>query len=159
MAKTVITYGTFDMFHVGHLSLLRRLRDMGDQLIVAVSTDEFNAVKGKRTLVPYSQRAEIVSSIRYVDWVIAENDWEQKVDDVKKYAVDVFAIGDDWRGHFDFLKPYCEVVYLERTQGISSTDLKSSLEQMMMMSADELLKVFEVLELGRSRSSVLAKPR
>jgi glycerol-3-phosphate cytidylyltransferase len=122
--KTVITYGTFDLFHIGHLRLLERLKEKGDRLIVAVSTDEFNEKKNKRSFLPYEQRAEIVSAIRYVDMVIPEEAWEQKLDDIKKYDVGVFGIGDDWVGKFDFLAPYCEVIYLSRTSGISSTSLR-----------------------------------
>jgi len=125
--KTVITYGTFDMFHIGHLRLIERLREMGDRLIIAVSTDEFNELKGKKTLIPYEQRAEIVSNIKGVDLVIPEKSWDQKIEDVKKYNVDIFAIGDDWKGKFDFLKEYCEVVYLPRTEGISTTQIKEKL--------------------------------
>lgn len=123
--KTVITYGTFDLFHIGHLKLLERLRGLGDRLIVAVSTDEFNEKKGKRSFMPFEHRAQIVASVRHVDMVIPENSWEQKVEDVKRYGVDVFGIGDDWAGKFDHLKAHCEVVYLPRTQGVSSTSLKS----------------------------------
>jgi glycerol-3-phosphate cytidylyltransferase len=123
--KTVITYGTFDLFHIGHLKLLERLKTFGDRLIVGVSTDEFNAVKGKRSFMPYQHRAEIVSAVRHVDLVIAEQDWDQKLRDVHEHSVDVFGIGDDWAGKFDFLKPHCEVVYLPRTHGVSSTSLKT----------------------------------
>lgn len=122
--KTVITYGTFDLFHIGHLRLLERLKEKGDRLIVAVSTDEFNQKKNKRSFLPYEQRAQIVSAIRCVDQVIPEESWEQKVLDIKKYGIDVFGIGDDWKGKFDFLMEHCEVVYLPRTMGISSTSLK-----------------------------------
>ncbi|MCE8035039.1 glycerol-3-phosphate cytidylyltransferase [Billgrantia tianxiuensis] len=146
MGGTVITYGTFDMFHIGHLNLLRRLAGMGNRLIVAVSTDEFNAGKGKRTLIPFEQRAEIVRSIRYVDEVIPETNWEQKIEDVQRYDVSTFAIGDDWRGHFDFLTPYCEVVYLPRTEGVSTTDLKRSLNRFCSVSREDLLRAFDVLE-------------
>jgi len=111
-SRTIITYGTFDMFHIGHLKLLRRLKEMGDKLIVGVSTDEFNALKGKKTLIPYDQRSAIVEAIDCVDLVVPEENWEQKVEDIRRYDVDVFAIGDDWRGKFDFLEEYCEVVYL-----------------------------------------------
>ena len=149
MSKTVITYGTFDMFHVGHLKLLKRLSEMGDKVIVAVSTDEFNLGKGKKTLIPYQQRADIVASIRYVDQVIPEKSWEQKLSDVKRYNVDVFAIGDDWRGKFDFLEELCEVVYLERTKNISTTDLKRSLKRFLSIPHDDLIKAFEVLEMLR----------
>ncbi|WP_345740350.1 adenylyltransferase/cytidyltransferase family protein [Halomonas getboli] len=146
MPSTVITYGTFDMFHIGHLNLLRRIAGLGERLIVAVSTDEFNAGKGKRTLIPFEQRAEIVRSIRYVDEVIPELSWEQKVEDVQRYAVSTFAIGDDWQGHFDFLRPYCEVVYLPRTEGVSTTELKRSLNRFCSVSREDVLHAFEVLE-------------
>jgi glycerol-3-phosphate cytidylyltransferase len=146
MTKTVITYGTFDMFHIGHLRLLRRLAALGDRLVVAVSTEEFNAGKGKRTLIPYDQRAEIIQSIRYVDEVIPENSWEQKLDDVQRYGVSTFAIGEDWKGRFDFLKPYCEVIYLPRTEGISSTELKRSLNRFSSISREDLMHAFEVLD-------------
>lgn len=131
--KRVITYGTFDMFHIGHLNLLNRLANLGDELIVAVSTDEFNAIKGKKTLIPYEQRAEIVRNIKCVTEVIGEENWEQKVEDIKRYEIDVFAMGNDWEGKFDFLKPYCEVVYLPRTDGISSTELKAALNDFLQL--------------------------
>jgi glycerol-3-phosphate cytidylyltransferase len=145
MGKTIITYGTFDLFHIGHLRLLQRLKAMGDKLIVAVSTDEFNAGKGKKTIIPYDQRAEIVENIKCVDMVIPEISWNQKIDDVKKYGVDIFAIGEDWRGKFDFLKEFCDVVYLERTKDISSSQLKKTLNT-FTVSKEELLKAFEILE-------------
>jgi glycerol-3-phosphate cytidylyltransferase len=145
MGKTIITYGTFDLFHIGHLRLLQRLKAMGDKLIVAVSTDEFNAGKGKKTIIPYDQRAEIVENIKCVDMVIPEISWNQKIDDVKKYGVDIFAIGEDWRGKFDFLKEFCDVVYLERTKDISSSQLKRTLNT-FTVSKEELLKAFEILE-------------
>lgn len=127
--KIVLTYGTFDMFHIGHLNLLNRLKSLGDKLIVAVSTDEFNSIKGKKTLIPFEQRALIVQNIKCVDMVISEENWEQKIDDIKKYNVDIFAMGDDWQGKFDFLKDYCEVIYLPRTQNISTTELKKELNK------------------------------
>lgn len=145
MAKTVITYGTFDLFHIGHLKLLQRLKSMGDRLIVAISTDEFNEGKGKKTMIPYEQRAEIVANIKCVDMVIPETSWEQKITDVQKYNVDIFAIGNDWEGKFDFLKEYCDVVYLERTQGISSTQIKQTLKT-FSVSKDEIIKAFDILE-------------
>lgn len=126
--KIVLTYGTFDMFHIGHLKLLQRLKLLGDKLIVAVSTDTFNELKGKKTLIPYEQRSLIVENIKCVDKVIAEHSWEQKIEDIKKYNVDVFAMGNDWDGKFDFLKDYCDVVYLERTKNISTTQLKQELD-------------------------------
>ena len=149
--KTIITYGTFDMFHIGHLNLLKRLKAMGDKLVVAVSTDEFNLGKGKKTLIPYEQRAAIVSAIEYVDLVIPEDNWEQKITDIATYNVDVFVIGDDWKGKFDFLKEYCEVKYLERTQGISTTELKetlSSIPKLDLHALDEVLKVLSSLREG-----------
>ena len=132
--KIVLTYGTFDMFHIGHLNLLNRLKNLGSKLIVAVSTDEFNSIKGKKTLIPFEQRALIVQNIKCVDMVISEKNWEQKIDDIKKYNVDIFAMGDDWKGKFDFLKDYCEVIYLPRTQNISTTELKKELNKYLGIS-------------------------
>ena len=126
--KTVITYGTFDLFHIGHLNIIKRAKALGDYLIVAVSSDEFNRIKGKKCQICDKDRMEIVKAIRYVDKVIPEENWEQKRDDIKKYNVDIFVMGDDWKGKFDFLKEYCEVVYLPRTQGISTTQLKEELK-------------------------------
>ncbi|MCD8543314.1 MAG: adenylyltransferase/cytidyltransferase family protein [Sulfurospirillum cavolei] len=128
---TVITYGTFDMFHIGHLNLLNRLSQLGTNLIVAVSTDEFNALKGKKTLIPYEQRAAIVANIKGVTRVIPEQNWEQKIEDITTYHIDIFAMGNDWEGKFDFLKPYCEVIYLPRTKEISTTQLKTALNQFL----------------------------
>jgi len=125
--KKVITYGTFDLFHFGHLRLLQRAKALGDYLVVAVSSDEFNAIKGKKCTYPYEHRAKIVEAIKYVNEVIPEHKWEQKIDDVKKHDIDIFVMGDDWKGKFDFLKDYCKVVYLERTKDISTTELKSSI--------------------------------
>jgi glycerol-3-phosphate cytidylyltransferase len=147
VSKTVITYGTFDMFHIGHLRLIQRLQLLGDRLIVAVSTDEFNLQKGKQVLIPYEQRAEIVAAIAGVDMVIPETSWEQKKFDIDAYNVDVFAIGDDWQGRFDSLKEYCEVVYLERTEGVSTTELKESLGKVLSVPRDEILRALEVLEM------------
>ena len=124
---TVLTYGTFDLFHIGHLNLIERLSQMGDRLIIAVSTDEFNAGKGKTSVVSYEDRARIINSIKGVDLVIPETSWEQKATDIKEHDVDVFAIGEDWAGKFDELKELCEVVYLPRTDGISSTEIKQML--------------------------------
>lgn len=120
----MLTYGTFDLFHIGHLNLLKRLKALGDYLVVAVSTDEFNRGKGKQTIIRFEDRMEIVRSVRCVDLVIPETRWEQKIDDVKEHGVAVFGMGDDWAGKFDFLLPHCEVVYLPRTSNISSTSLK-----------------------------------
>lgn len=125
--KKVITYGTFDLIHRGHINILRRAKEMGDYLIVALSTDEFTTGKGKQVYYKYEERKSILEAIKYVDEVIPETCWEQKVDDVVKNGISVFVIGEDWRGKFDFLKPYCEVVYLPRTEGISTTRIKSDL--------------------------------
>jgi len=141
--KTVITYGTFDLFHIGHLKLLERLDNYADRLIVAISTDEFNSKKGKQVFIPFEQRKEIVKAIKYVDVVIPEDNWEQKIFDIEKYEVDIFAMGNDWKGKFDFLKEYCEVIYLDRTKGISSTYLKKSLDS---ISKEEIFTAFSVLE-------------
>jgi len=144
--KIVLTYGTFDMFHIGHLKLLERLSQLGNKLIVAVSSDEFNKIKGKKTIIPYEQRAEIVEAIKYVDMVIPENDWEQKIIDIKKYNVDIFSMGHDWEGKFDELKEYCDVVYLPRTEGISSTDLKDTLKKIDAININDINKAFEILK-------------
>lgn len=146
MSKIIITYGTFDMFHIGHLNLLNRVKSLGDRLIVGVSTDEFNALKGKKTLIPFDQRRQIVEAIRGVDLVIPETGWEQKVDDIKRHNVDVFVMGNDWAGKFDHLKAYCDVVYLERTDGISTTELKQSLKKFLSVSKEDVIKAFEILD-------------
>lgn len=145
--RTVLTYGTFDLFHVGHLRLLKSLKDMsGDgRVIVGVSSDEFNERKGKKSLIPFDQRAEIVGAIDCVELVIKENSWDQKEKDVEEYGVDIFAIGDDWTGKFDYLSKMCEVIYLPRTQGVSTTDLKSSLESFISLDPDDVIKTYEVL--------------
>lgn len=127
--NTIITYGTFDLFHIGHVKLLERISSLCNNIIVGVSTDEFNQAKGKTSVIPYEQRAEIVRSCRYVTKVIPEETWEQKSDDVSQYKVDAFAIGDDWKGKFDFLKDQCDVIYLPRTPEISTTKLKQTLSQ------------------------------
>ena len=136
--KTVLTYGTFDLFHIGHLNLLKRARELGDKLIVAVSTDEFNATKGKTTLMPFEHRVELVRSVRFVDEVIAESNWDQKISDVAEHKVDIFVMGSDWQDKFDFLKPHCEVVYLPRTDNVSSTDLKKAIQVFMQLKRDFL---------------------
>ncbi|PEB79056.1 glycerol-3-phosphate cytidylyltransferase [Bacillus nitratireducens] len=125
--KKVITYGTFDLLHWGHINLLKRAKDLGDYLIVAVSSDEFNKLKNKKSYHSYENRKMILEAVRYVDEVIPEHNWEQKVKDVVNHDVDIFVMGDDWGGEFDFLKEYCEVVYLPRTVGISTTKIKQEL--------------------------------
>lgn len=125
--KRVITYGTYDLLHYGHIELLRRAREMGDYLIVALSTDEFNQIKYKKSYYDYEQRKMMLESIRYVDLVIPEEGWGQKEKDVDRFDVDVFVMGHDWEGEFDFLKDKCEVIYLNRTEGISTTKIKQEL--------------------------------
>jgi glycerol-3-phosphate cytidylyltransferase len=125
--KKVITYGTYDLLHVGHINLLRRAKELGDYLIVVVSSDEFNAIKNKKAYYSFEDRKKILEAIKYVDEVLPEYTWEQKIDDVVNNNVDVFVMGDDWKGKFDFLKEYCEVVYLPRTEGISTTKIKEDL--------------------------------
>ncbi|SDM54951.1 glycerol-3-phosphate cytidylyltransferase [Sediminibacillus halophilus] len=125
--KKIITYGTFDLIHEGHINILKRAKQLGDHLTVAVSTDDFNHTKEKKAYHCYKTRKLIVEAIRYVDDVIPENDWEQKVNDIQRLNIDVFVMGDDWKGKFDYLKEYCEVVYLPRTSGISSTQIKNDL--------------------------------
>lgn len=127
MMKRVITYGTFDLLHWGHIRLLERARALGDYLIVATSTDQFNALKHKEAYHSFEHRKYILEAIRYVDKVIPETSWNQKIQDVKNYNIDIFVMGDDWKGQFDFLKDYCEVVYLPRTEGISTTKIKQDL--------------------------------
>ena len=127
--KTVITYGTFDILHYGHINLLRRAKELGDFLIVAISTDEFNALKGKKSYYNYETRKMMLEAIKYVDLVIPETCWEQKVQDVHTYNVNIFTMGSDWKGKFDFLKEEgVEVVYLPRTEGISSTKIKEDMK-------------------------------
>ena len=126
--KRVITYGTFDLLHYGHINLLKRARELGDYLIVALSTDEFNwDSKRKQCYFSYEKRKQLLESCRYVDLVIPEESWEQKRSDVQLYKVDTFVMGDDWRGKFDFLKDLCEVIYLPRTPEISTSQIKSDL--------------------------------
>lgn len=127
--KRILTYGTFDLLHYGHIRLLKRAKALGDYLVVALSTDEFNKIKGKKSFHDYETRKEMLEAIRYVDMVIPEENWEQKIDDVKKFDIDVVVMGSDWAGsdRFQYLTDYCEVVYLERTEGISTTQIKEEL--------------------------------
>lgn len=127
--KKVITYGTFDLIHMGHINILRRAKEMGDYLVVAISTDEFNTMKHKQAYYSFEQRKQILEAIRYVDEVIPENTWDQKVQDVKEHDIDIFVMGHDWEGEFDFLKEYCEVIYLPRTEGVSTTKTKQDLSK------------------------------
>jgi glycerol-3-phosphate cytidylyltransferase len=142
---TVLTYGTFDLFHIGHLNLINRLSELGDRLVIAVSTDEFNTAKGKTSVVSYEDRARIIASIKGVDLVIPETSWEQKATDIVEHGVDVFAIGDDWTGKFDELKELCEVVYLPRTDGISSTEIKQMLRVLDPQHITEMQDALSVM--------------
>jgi glycerol-3-phosphate cytidylyltransferase len=126
--KKIITYGTFDLFHYGHLRILERAKALGDYLVVGVSTDEFNAIKGKKCTYSYEHRAAIVKAIKYVDEVIPENCWEQKIHDIQENDIDIFVMGHDWEGRFDELKDYCDVRYLERTENISTTQIKHEIK-------------------------------
>ncbi|AOO75001.1 glycerol-3-phosphate cytidylyltransferase [Latilactobacillus curvatus] len=128
--KKVITYGTFDLLHWGHIRLLKRAKELGDYLVVAISTDEFNQLKHKEAYHSYEHRKFILEAIKYVDEVIPETNWEQKQTDIKKYNIDIFVMGDDWKGQFDFLKDQCEVIYLSRTEGISTSKIKDDLNMM-----------------------------
>lgn len=136
--KTVITYGTFDLFHIGHLNLLRRLRSLGDRLVVGVSTDDFNSIKGKKTIVSYEHRAEIVGSLKCVDHVFPETDWEQKRADILRERAHIFAMGDDWAGKFDSLGDICEVIYLPRTRDVSTTEIKQIVNALHQEKVEEL---------------------
>lgn len=127
--KRILTYGTFDLLHFGHIEILRRAKALGDYLVVAVSTDEFNAIKNKKAYHDYETRKKMLEAVRYVDLVIPEKDWGQKRDDVKKYEIDTVVMGSDWEGNenFEKLKDLCEVVYLPRTDNISTTQIKKDL--------------------------------
>ena len=144
--KTVITYGTFDLFHIGHVNLLRRLRALGDRLVVGCSTDEFNALKGKKTVMPYAHRAQIVAAIRYVDHVFPESNWEQKREDIVRERADIFAMGDDWTGKFDDLGDVCEVVYLPRTRDVSTTEVRQLVNGLHAERISELRHALEKLQ-------------
>lgn len=143
--RTVLTYGTFDLFHIGHLNLLRRLRALGDRLVVGVSTDEFNALKGKKTIIGFEDRIEIVRGLQCVDLAIPEDNWEQKVKDIQEHDVQVFGMGSDWEGRFDELKTHCEVVYLPRTEGVSSTQIKKTLQVLDRSHVQELKQALDLI--------------
>lgn len=120
-----LTYGTYDLFHIGHVRLFERIKQRYDRLVVAVSTDEFNAVKGKRSVMPFADRVAMVRACRYVDEVIAEETWDQKSRDIRAFGADALVMGSDWTGRFDMFGNQCEVLYLPRTEGVSSTELKA----------------------------------
>ena len=125
--KKILTYGTYDLLHRGHINLLKRAKAMGDYLIVGLSTDEFNVLKKKRAFYSYEERKMVLEAIRYVDLVIPESNWEQKAYDIAEHGIDMFVMGDDWSEKFDDLKSLCEVIYLPRTFGISTTQTKANL--------------------------------
>jgi len=126
----VITYGTFDVLHRGHINLLKRAKNLGNKLYVGLSTDEFNIVKNKKSVLPFEDRKCVLESLIFVDFVFKEENWDQKISDIVKYDVNIFVIGDDWEGHFDFLKPHCKVIYLPRTPGVSTSLLKEKVLSM-----------------------------
>ncbi|MFY4670313.1 glycerol-3-phosphate cytidylyltransferase [Bacillus anthracis] len=128
MKRKIITYGTFDLLHYGHINILKRAKELGEYLVVAISTDQFNELKGKKSYFSYEKRRLMLESIKYVDEVIPEENWEQKKIDVINHDIDIFVMGDDWQGEFDFLKEYCKVVYLPRTEGVSTTKIKKELQ-------------------------------
>lgn len=129
--RKIITYGTFDLLHYGHINLLKRAKEQGDYLVVALSTDEFNeAKKSKKCYFKYSERKKLLDAIRYVDLVIPETSWDQKASDIKEFKIDTFVMGDDWEGKFDELKKYCDVLYLSRTPEISTTQIKTNLKEL-----------------------------
>ncbi len=151
--KTVITYGTFDLFHIGHLNLLQRLSDLGDRLVVGVSTDDFNSLKGKRSVFDFDSRIKIIAGLRCVNEVFPEHSWEQKQDDILKYDVSIFGMGNDWQGKFDSFNTVCKVVYLDRTENISTTLLKNSLSQLepnkieqLKQSLDDIVTVVRTIK-------------
>jgi glycerol-3-phosphate cytidylyltransferase len=131
--RTVLTYGTFDLFHPGHVQLLKRARELGTRLVVGLSTDEFNTLKGKKSVMSYEDRKAVLEACRFVDEVFAEDDWDQKISDATLVGANVFVMGDDWAGKFDFMADHCNVVYLARTPNVSSTDIK---QRMRASSAD-----------------------
>ncbi|ETX10933.1 glycerol-3-phosphate cytidiltransferase [Marinomonas ushuaiensis DSM 15871] len=151
--KVVITYGTFDLFHVGHIRLLKRLKALGDKLIVGISSDEFNDLKGKKSFFSYEERAEILLACKYVDDVFPECNWEQKRTDVQKFNADIFAMGDDWQGKFDELSEFCEVVYLPRTEDISTTKIKKTLSSLKRSDLEKIeTSLHDVIEIVKTMS-------
>jgi len=145
-ARIVLTYGTFDMFHVGHVRLIQRLTELGDRLIVGVSTDEFNVQKGKRAIFTYPYRAEIISSLKGVDHVIPEETWGQKLEDIRRHDVDLLVMGEDWAGKFDHLRDVCEVRYLPRTRNVSTTSIKAAIDRLSNIGDSDLVSAVEILE-------------
>ncbi|TMP45721.1 glycerol-3-phosphate cytidylyltransferase [Pseudoalteromonas citrea] len=153
--KVVITYGTFDLFHVGHVRLLKRLSKLGDKLIVGISSDSFNELKGKESFFSYKERAEIVKSCRFVDEVFPENNWEQKEQDIVKYGANIFAMGNDWHGKFDHLNEVCDVVYLKRTEHVSTTEIKKKLSATSIKDIEKMeQKIHDLLSMVKIISKV-----
>ncbi|MDT2817383.1 glycerol-3-phosphate cytidylyltransferase [Vagococcus lutrae] len=135
MKKRVITYGTYDILHPGHINLLKRAKALGDELIVMVSTDEFNQnEKKKDNYYKFEERKFVLEALKYVDAVYPEESWEQKETDIEKYDIDIFVMGDNWKGKFDYLSEKCEVKYLPRTEGISTTGIKKALKNRSRVS-------------------------
>lgn len=146
MKKRILTYGTFDLFHVGHVRILERAQQLGDELIVGVSTDQFNSEKGKKCIMSYEQRAEIVGALRCVTTVLPENSWAQKRTDIQKYNIDIFVMGADWTGEFDNLRDLCEVNYFPRTENVSTTAIKKSLTALKGKSIEELKDALDIVQ-------------
>jgi len=145
--KKIITYWTFDLIHVWHINLLKRAKKLWDYLIVWISSDEFNKLKWKKSFYSYEERKHILESIKYVDKIIPEQSREQKIDDIKKYDVDIFVIWDDWKWKFDYLKDYwVEVIYLPRTEWISTTQIKQTLKKLNNEAVNNLEKWLEILK-------------
>ena len=122
--KTILTYGTFDLLHYGHINYLKKAKSLGDVLIVGLSSDEFNLEKGKKSFYDFEKRKEMLSAIKYVDKIFRQDSFEQKADDIKKYKADILVSSEDWKGKYDYLKDLCEVIYLDRTPGISTSQIK-----------------------------------
>ncbi|MGY6587768.1 MAG: adenylyltransferase/cytidyltransferase family protein [Wenzhouxiangella sp.] len=144
--KTILTYGTFDMFHVGHVRLIQRMAELGERVIVGVSTDAFNLKKGKRAIFSYHYRAEIISALKGVDHVIPEESWEQKVEDIRRHDVDILVMGEDWAGKFDHLRAWCEIRYLPRTQNVSTTTIRAAIDKLSSIGDENLVSAIEILE-------------
>jgi glycerol-3-phosphate cytidylyltransferase len=153
MEKTSITYGTFDLYHIGHIKLFQRIKEFSSKLIVAVSTDEFNLSKGKKSIIPFENRFEIIKNLRCVDLVIPEESWDQKISDIIEYKVDNFIMGSDWEGKFDFLKKYCDVIYLPRTEGVSTTLIKNSISDLKNIKVESINSALNLLQQIRSQLS------
>lgn len=145
--KKILTYGTFDLFHVGHVRLLKRLKKLGDKLFIGLSSDDFNELKGKKTVMSFEQRKEILLSCKYVDDVFEESCWEQKRTDIIRTEADIFAMGDDWAGKFDDLSDIVDVVYLTRTEDISSTEVKSMVRMISDEHKHELQNSLEAMQM------------